>query len=241
MPVNPGDPINIRATVWNRLESFATDDDVGARDGGDLAIETPLLTAKVTNTSETDLDVYETAELKSTEIDPEDVLTARRRPLLEIVPAAWYASLGSLVITLEPIPDGKTGIVGIGGIMTATVDVVSVDHRCATLDPSDVTRLRSCDTGEFRLVKPGGTGARLCHVIAGHHDRYWRCRLTADWNASGTAAVLTRWDGTDFHASAAITVLDPDGLLDDLTSGDICHIEQKANTFQAVTAPCAEA
>lgn len=239
MPVNSGDPLKFPASLFNRMEAMVNSGELGAAESRAAAIELPLLAVKAVNGSETtDLDIYTPCELKQMELDPETVLPARTRPILEIVPATWYASLGSLAITLEPIAKGKSGLVAISGLCTAKVDVVSVDHRFATLHPTTVTQLRSCDAGDFRLVKPGGTGVRLCQVIAGQVEHFWRCALTADWNMSGTAAKLTTMGGVDFHASGSITLLDPDALLDDLLSGDIAFATQRGNEFYAVTAPC---
>lgn len=239
MPVNPGDPLHIKASTWNRLEGLANARDVGAIDSLAFAVEQPLLAVKATNSSATtDIDACTPAELKAMDLDPEDVLAARRRPVLEIVPASWFSSLGSLVITLEPIPQGKTGLVAIAGICTAKVDVVSIDHRFATLHPTTVTQLRSCDSGDFALIQPGGSGVRMCQVIAGQREWFWKCQLSENWQSGGTDVKLQSMAGVDLHASATVTMLDPDAMLDDLVLDDIAYCRQKGSKFYAVTAPC---
>lgn len=245
MPARPGDPLRIPAATWNRVEALANAATVGAPGSDQLAKSLPIHRLKVRNATASNFDVRQVLELKQPDLDPEVVVLAQQRHYFEIKAAEWYSSLGSLVIALQPIPAGAVGWVGYQGMTVASVMVDDVDDQFASLDPEDPTRLRSCNCGEFRLWKPGGTGERLCVVeLGGRCQLTWKYKLQENHTGTATTtAKLCRLSETIdsdvlYHDDAEIELLDAEQLVDDQDLGDIGWCIQVANQFHAIQGPC---
>lgn len=245
MPALPGDELKIRATVWNRLESIANSGDLGAAGGSDPLAAWPGIRVRARNANASLVDRFEPVVIIQPDLDPHTLAQAIRRPYFEVDKPTWPTSLGALAVAAEPIPAGAIGYVTITGLTPALVDVVNVTDPFASLDPGDITRLRSCNCGEVRIWKPGGTGERTCIVeLGGRSQMMWRYQLTADHTGTATvAAKLARFatalETVDlFHASATFTLYDADQLIDDQVSTDIGYCIQVGNQFHAIQAPC---
>lgn len=233
MPANPGDPLKIPARVWNPLERMVNADQIGATTADSVGPYSAAVILRAVNGG-ANLEADHVAQFTAPALDPYTVKSGRSSPLVELGDAAWHDSLGQLCVAIDPIPAGKIGRVAVAGVTTAVVDVVSTDHRFASLDPTDPTRLRSSDTGEIKLIgEPADTGERLCLVQLGIIGAIlWRYTLDEDFPELGTtvAATLHRLDGTTY---GTITLTDKTRSLAGGELGDTGYCRQVGNTFRA--------
>lgn len=234
---SPGDPIRLSASTQNKVEALANSNAVGF--GATAAAAAPsAVVIRGRNESEELAERFSIVQTGDYIIDPNDDPDGYKQPAIEFDLPAWAALFGRIAVALEPINESKFGAIAIAGVCPASVNVASTDHQFAAPDPDEPTRLKTCDTGEVRIVgTPAATGVRTIMVdLSFPRSVLWTYERTGDYPAANVK--LRSLGDADFSGSATVVLSDPKGYMDDQKSGDRGDCIQVGSKFYAIQAVC---
>ncbi len=239
MPYRRGEAISLKADIQNRLEDFALSQLSGATAGSNRPISGRAIQLRVKNTSGGHMTRFSLCQLSSEVISVDTTEQGKRDPSLVCADPVWPSVCGTFAVLLEPIPDGKFGVVAISGVCIADVDMVLAGDRRAAPDPSDPTRLRSCDTGEVRLLgTTTGTGVKKRIVEIGNSSVVMWGYKRVDAAPDETVTLRRLDDAADFHASGTVELEDERSFMDGQVVNDVGLCFQVDDTFRAIQASC---
>ncbi len=236
----PGDPLSLNAALQNRVEASVRERETGAT-RSENHVRAPLGTLiRVKNTSATDMERFAIAAITSPVIDPDSTTQGQRDPTMGVDAPAWPSVLGTFCVLQEAIAAGKLGFAIFSGVAVANVNHIQAADRCAAPDPVDPTRLRTCDTGEVKLVGTGGSGVSKRLVMIGHqasvHWGYKRNQYYPDKEVE-----LYRMDDSAAFAAGGAGIVDLQddrGFMDEQAVDSVGVCVQIVNKFYAIQAVC---
>lgn len=176
--VQPGDDLQIPASVWNQVLNLLSRSGVRVGAGGGLA---PFNgTVNVKNESGGNVARFEVLAITGVAITP----TANLQNFQDyiclkgaIAPSCGgdepASPAGNFVVMQEAVPAGGIGKGIVFGCTPVQVDVTNVKHRCCELQPGVKTALKSSESGTCRIIYKGNsTSVQWCYVAVGmHHDQ----------------------------------------------------------------------
>lgn len=191
--VNPGDPLRISASEWNRHVAAADLVLNGQPNGRTPRAEAQRshVKVKVYNDTGDDLrrgDVVELGGIMLDSLNPEYLWFSGVIPDLG-------ASRTAYAVMLSPTLAGRYGEALLVGICIANVSISNAGHRFADLDQGEVV-LRSVESGPVRILyKPTGTGEKECAVLLGWDAPQFYLGKTSVAINKGSSGSVDRWTG----------------------------------------------
>jgi hypothetical protein len=174
--VRPGERLQIPARAWNRvLDTLGPN--LGYAAGASAGVERASNIVLVQNNSGQDVPWLGVLGISGVAIDIDggtlDGTTAESARLREIIAKPVLSGVAPIsgthddafVVAIEPIESGKIGRCASGGTFVVCVNVLSNNHKYATVKNNDVTQLQSAGCGSVQLLTkpdlPPGSG-RFC-------------------------------------------------------------------------------
>ncbi len=170
-PVQAGDALNISAKTFNTLLDSARDWKLKARGrvGAGPHQNDPMVAGNlvwISNTTGGTLPIWSVVTPTGTAISPVDApLEARKTPVFTV--SAPVTTDDVVLVTIEPVADGKLGRALCDGYGVAQVDISSTTHKYARPSPGNIFQLESALDGPVRLVAPAGLVNQLTMVQIG--------------------------------------------------------------------------
>lgn len=167
--VNPNDPLVIRAATWNAFVDAARETKKGPRIGAGPNERLPLVPSVevyVKNTTGGTLAEWSVVTPTGYATDPDsEPIEARKRPVFEV--SAPVATDDLILLTVEPIANGRIGRAVATGIAVAVVNVTDAAHRFAVPIIGNLFQLNSATCGPARLSVPAAVGTEKRLVVLG--------------------------------------------------------------------------
>ena len=190
--VKAGDPLEIRAPVWNAMLDAARDrqarqHSTGRTPGPDFR-GVPVL---IKNSSGTDRSQYDILGISGVVFAATDDGFKQRIALTGVTPAAGSHE-GKFAVLSEPIGDGDIGPAVVDGATICQVNITDANHEYADIANGDVAKLVSAKSGPVQIIWiESGTGVKWAVVRIGSKppapEGFW-AQLTGS-SADGT----NRW------------------------------------------------
>jgi hypothetical protein len=143
----------------------------------------------------------------------------------------WHSEIDNLFVVYEAdmYPDDMQSIKEADVVAVSEFTLVKATDRYAMIDPADPTKLKSSDTGMFKLLF-WEDKSQMAVLDLRDGSNLWRYETT-----SGTTAKLLRLDDDELTAGALITLTDPDGLIRSNGQKGFCKFV--GNKFYVISAP----
>jgi len=125
----------------------------------------------------------------------------------------------------------------VSGVCIARVDVSDASHKYAKVPAAGGYVLESAESGPVALLYNPGTGEAECVVVLNAPSEVGlvRFELQADLLSGTALATLKTMGGVTIEDA---NVLDPEGIFDELVSGDTGLAVKQNGTYYAIQAPC---
>jgi hypothetical protein len=244
MPHSRGDALSLKADIQNQLEAFALSQLVGANNP---EVWNKFVRPEIVrgfNGCNCLQPLGSLVTLGPLVLDPNRHVQAKREPSVRMTKPKWSNAFGRCAIALAPIGSHKAGDIAVGGYAHAKVFIVNPLDQFAAPDPEQDGRLRSSDTGEFKIVADisdvEAGEERICLVRFGHSDTVlWRydrmtserpegysyaCAYAPETSSDGSLVRLLRLDGEQFGPNANV-------ILEGETAADEGYMMQVGSKF----------
>lgn len=191
----------------------------------------------VKNTTDSDFMPRQVVQLGAMVEPPSSLVDSYyQSPIVNAALPTWHTSIDNLTVMPSGALAGEIGGYSNRAWGAVNATIVNASDRYAMIDPSDVTKVKTASGGPWKIIGSDSTNG-VALVDFTKSQMLWRYELTQDSQAPAiTTAKLLNIDGTEFAAS--INLSDPDGMMDDQSSGDKGWCMHVGNTFQAQAAYC---
>lgn len=240
MPVVPGQPLKIQASVWNRLEKLASVSNGGVQAAGPQGA-LPAGHVRILNSSGSDIARGGVLSWSNVKFDHDDNPTDYwKRPLYTGKVPEFPEDHGRIAIAQTPVKDGTVGVFAVDGSTAALVNISDINHHFAFLGDGNVEELKSGTSGNVAIEHVTGTGDQcMCRIRLNSSQTLWRYKLKEAFGATTenqAEADLLGMDAADSGVDAMI--LDPLEMFSDQAALDAGFCMQVGGSFFALQAPC---
>lgn len=191
----PGERLRIPAVAWNRVLDVVGPSSA-ATPGAEFAYRKTNFQVYCQNETGGDVDRWDVLAITGVTpapSGPTDASTNQFQTSPAVIGVSTTGTTnGQFVVAVEPIADGKMGLVAIDGVVQVKLDIVDANHRFAT-PKAYSTELKTASAGEATILwKESGTGTGkwgLVRIGGGAGGGMKIGKITGTWTKNGTATI----------------------------------------------------